>query len=1236
MYRSIIACVLLAACQDTPGVECDNGSLCPDGTTCRSIAGVDRCLTDSQLETCTGKPDREACEVSAGVAGLCNQGACLRAGCGDGFASGTEQCDGSDLDGRRDCRDIGYYGEGVLGCSADCTFDATGCNNLGKCGDGIINNTEQCDNVDLGGNTCTTAGGYYVADGLACNDACRFDFTACTGFCGDGILDAGEECDRGTGGAPLFAAGFDNCQDLDYYRDVPITLCQNNCRVARSECDTSAGFCGDGVADVASGEECDDQDLGLTEASGDSTIDCRDLEALPSARYYQGSLACRPNCTRDTTACTGFCGDGERTGSETCDRLDLGAASCGAYGGNLGCNATCTGFTGACDGSYGDGELNGNERCDGTEFGGLSCSSFGYSVFGAGQLVCQMGAIDETMCALNGYCGDGIVQTGEQCDGADTASTDCTSAAGAGPLDCDENCQIATGTCQQTFWTRLNVPNPFGAPLELVDGYSANTSSLWVVSQTRDVWQWDGERWLERDLPDSVPYQPKAIGGLGEVIWIAMDTGSMTQLYQYVWIGPTTGVWMPDAVLPPVWDLYSDGTTAWAATEDGVWQHVSGATWSKVVDGWYFSIDGRNGIVMAAGLIVNGTNLARRDLDGSWARVALQPRNNVLSPLRTVSVISRDQAIVTLGGTPTPEGISPVLGGTALHWDGLEGWDLSTGPLPPDTYVTGAVGGEGDDVWILTGGDSMEGDRMTLFHHTGFSDFFLPAIAPTAIPIGAMDYRRAKIFASDPGNVWILGDGAVAHYEGPGWHAAPARTLREVGTTDVNGYNLESTTLQQHELTVAASAGPATWFAGCGINGCAQPLVIEHRDEGIAIANAPPRTMGIRQGVAGPIEAMAIDSAGWVWAASGLSISAIGNSRGLVGPAPPPVVLANPATAAYSLGNRVVFGTATSMFQPPRIYIHDATGWSNLVAACPTCSIPQLDQIEAIGASGPGDVWFAGGNLIAKWNGDVASPVWRIEDLGQLGPDGVAGISVASAHEAWVAKARNAEPSAIVQVVWDDTGPPLARSITRSDGGTIGRLRGVWGSSSRDVWFVGDAAEALHWDGARLAAYALPRGGARAITGTSAQDVWVVGAGGAIARFNQRLPSTTGGACPDAVPIYCSENPVTIHSSIGSSPVIYRLVSPISLGNSTGVVDVTVSPIGGGVVALEALEPRSQEASTTSTPSWCQPHVGGPTMDTTLNMEVRRGMWKYFAVTNRGTGTATYAFDLSCSLQPQQ
>jgi hypothetical protein len=98
-------------------------------------------------------------------------------GCGDGIASGVEQCDGSDLAGRADCQSLGYYDSAPLTCTATCELDTSRC--TGSCGDGVVQpDHEYCDGADPA-TTCTDVG--FGAGAISCSH-CAPDLGDCKYF----------------------------------------------------------------------------------------------------------------------------------------------------------------------------------------------------------------------------------------------------------------------------------------------------------------------------------------------------------------------------------------------------------------------------------------------------------------------------------------------------------------------------------------------------------------------------------------------------------------------------------------------------------------------------------------------------------------------------------------------------------------------------------------------------------------------------------------------------------------------------------------------------------------------------------------------------------------------------------------------------------------------------------------------------------------------------------------------
>ncbi len=173
--------------------------------------------------------------------------------CGDGVASGDEDCDGPDLNGQR-CQDLGYEVGGTLACAESCSFDTTRC--LG-CGDSLPPATGACPpacdsckgprcliqcpgNPACGSGTITCPAGWDCT--VTCNgqDACKAkqiqcpDGLDCDVTCNqeDACMDAVVHCNRA------------NCS-LDCQSGVDV------CAATTFNCGPNTGraTCGDGDVD---------------------------------------------------------------------------------------------------------------------------------------------------------------------------------------------------------------------------------------------------------------------------------------------------------------------------------------------------------------------------------------------------------------------------------------------------------------------------------------------------------------------------------------------------------------------------------------------------------------------------------------------------------------------------------------------------------------------------------------------------------------------------------------------------------------------------------------------------------------------------------------------------------------------------------------------------------------------------------------------------------------------------
>lgn len=96
------------------------------------------------------------------------------------------------------------------------------------------------------------------------------------------------------------------------------------------------------------------------------------------------------------------------------------------------------------DQTCGNGSREGTEQCDGSDLGGQTCQTRGYD---SGTLRCSSSCtFDESECATGGggpVCGNGILETGELCDGSDLGGNTCTSIGQGytgGTLGCNGTC----------------------------------------------------------------------------------------------------------------------------------------------------------------------------------------------------------------------------------------------------------------------------------------------------------------------------------------------------------------------------------------------------------------------------------------------------------------------------------------------------------------------------------------------------------------------------------------------------------------------------------------------------------------------------------------------------------------------------------------------------------------------------------------------------------------------------
>ncbi len=199
-----ILVISLVACGKDNKATPDAGGSCTDGILNGDETDVDcggSCSRDghkcADTKSCTGASD---CESS-----ICDHGACQVPACGDGIMQAGEMCDdgnstlgdGCDDGPMGNCRPTGC-GNGAMDPTEECddgnAVNGDGCDNNCKmtgCGNGVITGVEACDDGNaINGDGCNTA--CMKEPGFDCAGT---TVSVCTPICGDGLVVGSESCD---------------------------------------------------------------------------------------------------------------------------------------------------------------------------------------------------------------------------------------------------------------------------------------------------------------------------------------------------------------------------------------------------------------------------------------------------------------------------------------------------------------------------------------------------------------------------------------------------------------------------------------------------------------------------------------------------------------------------------------------------------------------------------------------------------------------------------------------------------------------------------------------------------------------------------------------------------------------------------------------------------------------------------------------------------------------------------
>ncbi len=594
-----------------------------------------------------------------------------------------------------------------------------------------------------------------------------------------------------------------------------------------------------------------------------------------------------------------------------------------------------------------------------------------------------------------------------------------------------------------TYTVSLTASNPVSSDAETKTNYITVSAAPGVTVVSSDGWGW------QNPLPQG--NNLRGVWGSSSTDVFAVGAGGTILHYNgSTWIGMTSST---ANNLYGIWG--SSSSDVFAVGASGTILHYNGSNWSAMTSGTTNTLRGVWGS-SASNVFAVGHSGTILHYDGSnWSVMTSGTTNNLYG----------------IWGSSSSDVFAVGASGTILHYDGSNWSSMTSGTT---NALQGVWGSSASDVFAV-------GYSGTILHYDG-STWSAMTSGTTEWLCGVWGSSATDVFA-------VGGSGTILHYDGSTWSAMSSGTTKWLygiwgsSASDVFAVGDSGIILHYDGSTWSAMSSGSTWWL-YGVWGSSSTDVYAVGDSGTILhydgSNWSAMSSGTSNNLYGvwgssATDVYAVGASGTILHYDGSTWSAMssGTSNNLCG------IWGSSATDVFAVGE---LGT---------IRHYDGSTWSAMTSGT-------TQDINGVWGSSSTDVFAVDryGTILhyngSTWSMMTSGTLYQLEAIWGSSATDVFAVGESGTILHYLEQA-TAGAAVVSSDGWGWQNP-LPQGNT---------LRGVWGSSSSDVFAVGYSGTILHYNGSTWIGMASSTtNNLLGVWGSSSTDVFAVGQIGTILHYD--------------------------------------------------------------------------------------------------------------------------------------